>query len=174
MTEQTWINPEVDRSTWGPGPWDGEPDKVQWTDPATGYPCIASRGNSRFGNWCDDVAVEPDHPLHGKDYEAPDVEVHGGLTYAAPCAEDESDVVAVCHVPEPGRSGDVWWFGFDAGHAWDVSPGLFARDRARGGNPPFEGEYPFGPGGPRVSYKTLEFIKAECASLAKQLKALDA
>lgn len=174
MTEQTWINPEIDRSDWGPGPWDGEPDKVYWTDEATGFPCIASRGNPRFGNWCGYVAVEPGHPLHGKDYEAPDVDVHGGLTYAASCSEDEPETVAVCHVPEPGRPADVWWFGFDAGHAWDVSPGLFARDRARGGFPLHEGEYPFGPDGPRVSYKTLEFIKAECASLAKQLKDLDA
>ena len=173
MTEQTWINPDVDRSDWGPGPWDGEPDKAYWVDEATGYPCIASRGNARMGNWCGYVAVAPGHPLHGKDYEAPPVDVHGGLTFAAPCAEDEPAEVAICHVPEPGTSRDVWWFGWDCGHAWDISPGLFARDRSQGGFPLHEGERPFGPDGPRVSYKTLAYVKAECASLAKQLKALD-
>lgn len=168
MTEQTWINPEVDRSGWGTGPWDGEPDKVAWTDPATGYPCIASRGNPSHGSWCGYVAVEPGHPLHGKGhYDADELEVHGGLTFAAPCAEDEPVEKAVCHVPEPGKSGDVHWFGFDCHHAFDYAPAYVARMREL---------YPHDPilrddGG---TYRTLEYVKAECASLAKQLKDLDA
>lgn len=165
MSEQTWINPEVDRSDWGPGPWDGEPDKAAWTDPETGLPCIAARGNPRWGGWCGYVAVEPDHPLHGRDYEAPDVEVHGGLTFASGCHDDGPVESAICHVPEPGKSGDVWWFGWDCGHAWDIMPGQQADMRRTGIGLPAPG--------PDISYKDLDFVKAECASLAKQLKALD-
>jgi hypothetical protein len=41
----------IDKSAWGPGPWTDEPDKVQWTDTATGLPCLAKR-NPRGGHWC--------------------------------------------------------------------------------------------------------------------------
>lgn len=171
MSEQTWINPEVDRADWGPGPWDGEPDKAAWTDEATGMPCIASRGNPDMGNWCGYVAVEPDHPLHGKDYEAPDVEVHGGLTFAAPCADDRPVETSVCHTPEPGKPADVWWFGFDAGHYLDVMPGMNARIRNDSPDSLLLPEN--SPAGwPTTSYKTLDYVKAECASLAAQLKAV--
>ena len=37
---------------------------------------------------CGYVRVPPNHPLHGKSYDTPNVEVHGGLTFAEiePCA----------------------------------------------------------------------------------------
>lgn len=107
--EQTWTT--MDRSSWGPGPWDGEPDKVSWTDPATGRPCLAVR--NPVGAWCGYVAVDPGHPLHGQDYDVPDVVVHGGLTYAAYCREGATEAEGICHVPRPGQPHDVWWFGFD-------------------------------------------------------------
>lgn len=56
---------------------------------------------------CGYVRVPVGHPLHGKEYEVPDVNVHGGLTYAniEPCAHDD---------------GIGWWFGFDCVHAGDA------------------------------------------------------
>ena len=36
----------VDKSDWDRGPWDDEPDKVQWQDVATGLPCIAVRNDT--------------------------------------------------------------------------------------------------------------------------------
>lgn len=59
---QTWVNPDLDRSTWGNGPWDGEPDKMYWVDEETQLPCLMVRANPETGNWCGYVAVEPDHP----------------------------------------------------------------------------------------------------------------
>ena len=35
MEHKTWTT-DV-KSAWGPGPWQDEPDKEQWEDPATGY-----------------------------------------------------------------------------------------------------------------------------------------
>lgn len=72
----------VDKSSWPRGPWDDEPDKKQWRDPASGLPCLIVRGPS--GSLCGYVAVGPDHPAYGKGYDDVDVTVHGGLTFAAP------------------------------------------------------------------------------------------
>ena len=162
MAETTYINPEMDRTGWPAGPWDSEPDKVSWTDEATGLPCLIVRPNPHFGGLCGYVAVEPGHPWHGKDHDALDVDVHGGLTFSASCADDEPIEKAVCHVPEPGKPGDVWWFGFDCGHAWDVQPAMLARYP----------EFGFEPRGFGASYKTVAFVRHECEQLAQQLRAV--
>jgi hypothetical protein len=33
----------VDRTGWPPGPWDDEPDRIEWIDEATGQPCLMRR-----------------------------------------------------------------------------------------------------------------------------------
>jgi hypothetical protein len=114
-----------DRTGWRSGPWDGEPDKVQWLDEVTCLPCLIKRAPVS-GNWCGYVGVPPNHPLHGKHYDDVEVDVHGGLTYASGCSEGPQDR-SICHVTEPDEPDDVWWFGFDCGHAYDVSPGLETR-----------------------------------------------
>ena len=52
----------IDRSDWLPGPWDDEPDRVEWRDEATGLPCLLRRGSPFIGVWCGYVALPPDHP----------------------------------------------------------------------------------------------------------------
>ena len=54
----------LDKTTWGPGQWQDEPDKVQWADEATGLPCLAVR-HPELGNWCGYVGVPEGHPLFG-------------------------------------------------------------------------------------------------------------
>jgi hypothetical protein len=154
---QTWTFGRLD--DYPAGPWTGEPDKAQWVDEATGLDCLAVR--NRIGAWCGYVGVPPGHPLHGADYEDPDVDVHGGLTYASPCQEDRLE--GICHVPEPGRPADVWWFGFDCAHLGDMSP-YDAKDR-------------FADPGARIwkyrtddVYRDLGYVRLECGSLAAQLK----
>lgn len=175
MVNQTWMNPEIDRSDWGPGPWDGEPDKASWTDEATGLPCLAVRGNPHFGIWCGYVAVEPGHPLHGKSADETELYAHGDVNFSSSCMDDAPVERSVCHVPEPGKSGDVWWFGFDCGHAFDVQPAMLAwmRNADLPSRLLTEDGDPAWPGGPRSSYKTLGYVKAECAELAKQLAEAD-
>lgn len=87
-----------DKSDWGAGPWQDEPDRVEWDH--AGLPCLAARSPTG-GNWCGYAAVPPGHPLHGQDYNAVDVDVHGGLTYADRCGGH------ICHVPKPGEPEDV-------------------------------------------------------------------
>lgn len=121
-TAKTWTT--RGRDGWPSGPWDTEPDKISWTDEATGRPCLIVRNAG--GGLCGYVAVDPDHPLHGRDYEAPDVAVHGGLTYADRCQDGDTEADGICHVPAPGAPEDVWWFGFDCVHAGDQAPGMLA------------------------------------------------
>lgn len=107
-------NTAIDKSTWGPGPWQHEPDRKEWKH--MGFPCLIVRVESH-GALCGYVAVPPGHPWHGKDYDDVEADVHGGLTYASACCGN------VCHVPAPGEPDDVWWLGFDHAHAWDKMPG---------------------------------------------------
>lgn len=85
-------------------------------------------------------------------------------------------------MPAPGRPSDVWWLGFDMGHAWDVLPGMDARLRAIGAKPTLLGpsntititsEHLQRLGSSDdlslVTYKTVEYVRAECASLVQQV-----
>lgn len=157
----------LDKSTWGDGPWQSEPDKIQWTDEVTGLPCLAVR-NSWSGNWCGYVGVAEGHPAFGLSYDEADklapadeydyssFRVHGGLTYSAFCqtgknAEDRG----ICHVPQPGQPDRIWWLGFDCAHCDDLSPAVLLR---------YDKSY--------CVYRTLEYVQSECADLAAQLKSI--
>jgi hypothetical protein len=112
MTEELLSDP-VDRSGWPPGPWDQEPDRVEWRHAA--LPCLIVRSRTT-GALCGYVGLPPGHPHHGAAYEDVDVFVHGGLTYSNACAG------GICHLPQPGEPADVWWLGFDCAHADDLMP----------------------------------------------------
>ena len=45
-----------------PGPWDNEPDKIQWVDETTGLDCLMVR--NWWGSWCGYVGVPEGHPLY--------------------------------------------------------------------------------------------------------------
>jgi hypothetical protein len=112
----------VDRTGWPPGPWDQEPDRIEWRARA-GLPCLIVRSPS-VGVLCGYVGLPPGHRYHGVDAEAVDVEVPVDLCYSAPCRG------AICHVPAPGKAEDVWWIGFDCAHAHDLMP--FVAERFAG------------------------------------------
>lgn len=132
---------KIDRAGWGPGPWDGEPDRIEFEH--AGLPCLMRRV-AATGAWCGYVAVPPGHPDHGKSWGDADVEVevHGGLTYSGPRQGD------ICHVPKPGEPDDVHWFGFDCAHARDLMPAI-----------PHRGE----------TYRDQHYVRGEVESLAEQL-----
>lgn len=145
----------INKSTWGHGKWQDEPDKIQWLDTETGLPCLANRHKSN-GHWCGYVGIPLLHPLYGLGYDEPDVHVHGGLTFAGRCIDGPEDEV-VCHVVEPGEDDNVWWFGFDCAHGGDVLPGLSAS------LPEF-----------RIhewdTYRSLPYVQSVCHDLAVRLK----
>ena len=74
----------LDKTTWARGPWDDEPDKIQWMTQA-GFPGLAVRGP--LGAWCGYVGVSEGHPWFQKYYDGCEMAdedwwPHGGLTYA--------------------------------------------------------------------------------------------
>lgn len=147
----------VDKSGWGGGPWDDEPDKVQWPDAATGLPCLAVRAHR--GHWCGYVGVPPEHRLHGKGFSGVDLPVHGGLNFAAGCGHPDDESRGVCHVPGAGEPDDVWWFGFDCAHLYDLMPGMRALACMESFQLLFADS----------TYRPLAYVQAECADLAAEL-----
>lgn len=143
----------VDKAAWGDGPWQSEPDKIQWQDEATGYPCLIVR-HPHFGFFCGYVGVQPNHPSYGKDYNDVGVSAHGGLTFADSCGHGEDESRGVCHRPAPGEPDNVWWLGFDCGHYMDFAPALDSMRR------------------PKSVYRDVAYVTSQCESLAKQLKDL--
>ena len=161
----------VDKSEWGPGPWQDEPDKMQWADPATGLPCLIVRGP--VGALCGYVGVAPDHPAHGKNYDhwsygadgepsalepieeaINGLQAHGGLTFAGACGHGDDPARGICHIPGDGEPDTVWWFGFDCAHCGDLSPDMGRRRRDEG------------------VYRDLAYVRDQVAALAAQLAAL--
>jgi hypothetical protein len=152
----------VDKSGWGNGPWQEEPDKIQWVDPETDLDCLIVRGP--VGALCGYVGVPMGHPFYGADYNSVLVEdpedrgrfespnVNGGLTYAAKCQEGSDESEGICHVPLAGRSDEVWWLGFDCAHLHDLCPG-----NRRGEWASYD-----------ETYKTVGYVRREIESLARQ------
>ena len=180
-TQERVYRDVIDKSAWERGPWDDEPDKVQWVDESTGLDCLAVRVDIH-GGWCGYVGVPSDHPWHGTDYSEcltcgeafcseheytnrPEgrIEVHGGLTFADSCNESGPVESSVCHIPFDGRPDDIWWFGFDCAHARDYSPGTMAILSLLSA---FRGHHD------DSVYRTLNYVRAECARLAEQLNAV--
>ncbi|OYX60598.1 MAG: hypothetical protein B7Y89_15880 [Novosphingobium sp. 32-60-15] len=172
---------ERTRRPYGEGPWKAESEKVAWTDPATGYPCIILRQPG--GELAGYVGVEPHHALAGWAADALPGSINDGLhrpvNYGAACQEAIPERISICHVPrarhntpsqalhqgrEPGRSGQehgedlAWWFGMTMDGPQDYIPrrdtsGL-SRDRGQ-------------------VYRDEHFVCAQVTVLAGKLKALD-
>jgi hypothetical protein len=208
----------VDKSKWGEGAWNNEPDKKQWQDAETGLPCLIVRAR-QTGSLCGYVGVPSTHGAHGLSYDGtPDadfqarlnmnrqrlramgklmdggadftaasekvwegegerqeptgigkmvyeVSVHGGLTFAGECQEGGDPSQLICHVPAPGEPDDIWWFGFDCSHAWDLSPGMRAMMREINER----ANITFSAYSRDDIYRDLAYVEGEVRSLAKQL-----
>jgi hypothetical protein len=142
----------VNKSAWPHrGEWDHEPDKMQWTDEATGLPCLIVRGPS--GALCGYVGVANKHPYFEKHYDSCDVDVHGGLTFSSKCQKVKDESCGICHAVSDGEDDNIWWLGFDCAHFGDVCP---RYDKSFGDE----------------QYKNVSFVQSEIRSLAKQLESI--
>lgn len=164
----------IDKRDWARGPWDDEPDKVQWRDEDTGMTCLIVRGPR--GALCGYVGVPVGHPWHGKEdddcglyqpkpegYEEdwyPDV--HGGLTYAASCGHGSNPAKGICHVPGPGEPDVIWWLGFDCAHAGDLT-NMAHPAHIRERWPDRDDQY-----------RDISYVRGEVRKLAAQAKAVSA
>lgn len=149
---ETLNAPAIDKTAWGPGPWQDEPDRVDFVH--AGFACLIIR-HFAHGHLCGYVAVPPDHPRY-EEFEHGDLEAHHGVNYADKCSGD------VCHVPAPGMPDDVWWLGFDCGHVFDLSPGSNAYFATLGLKPRIKGPF-------REVYRELPYVHRVVEHLAEQL-----
>lgn len=147
----------------GDGPWLDEPDRERFEH--AGLPCLLRR-SEHMGNWCGYVAVPPGHPLHGMEMNAEavqDLSAHGGITYASECFGDEND--GICHVPKPGEPDNVWWFGFDCAHCFDLIP-FSVKMTTQWELPKLARMYR------QEEYRDVDYVRAETKNLADQLRAV--
>ncbi len=130
-----------DKSLWGPGPWQDEPDHIEWDDAKTRLKCIINRCPGA-GHLCGYVGVL--ERIKDRDDENA-LRAHGGITFNGYYEE------------HPG----LWFFGFDCGHGGDISPGSEAHFR----HPHVLGvTFPQG-----ATYKDVEYVKSEIEDLVKQI-----
>lgn len=146
---KTWTT--VDKSEWPRGEWDEEADKAQWIDEDSGLDCLIVRGPN--GALCGYVGVPESHFMYEEHYDAIDVDVHGGLTFANKCNPSESEAENICHTGTVANA-TVWWLGFDCSHYGDISPKFHAMH-----------------GSHNDSYRTFNYVKKQVKSLAAQLVA---
>jgi hypothetical protein len=144
----------AEKSTWGPGPWQDEPDRLEWRH--AGLACLIVRNQQ--GALCGYAAVPPGHPWHGAHFRDIDVYVHGGLNYSKACDGE------ICHVPAPGEPADVWWLGFDCGHGFDFAPAINALLRAVLGEERSQ-EFPLY----KEKYREIWYVRANVEALAQQV-----
>lgn len=99
-TVKLWPRVKANRTGWPAGPWDGEPDNLDWKfGPGLRKVSCCIRRHTTLGNLNGYVMIPPGHPWRTELPET--VEVHGGITYG------------------PTSDGII---GFDTGHYCDVHP----------------------------------------------------
>lgn len=164
------------REAWGPGPWQDEPDLIEWRH-QSGLPCLLVRNAA--GALCGYVGLPPVHRYWGRHYNSVQEESsHGGLTFSDECHGD------ICHVPEPGEPGDIWWLGFDCAHYQDLAPAMAAMMRkhrhtlttelgqesgARAADLLFPSVESYKGRGFFEEYRDVGYVRAHCEALADEL-----
>ncbi len=129
----------IEKTNFSKGPWNSEPDKVQWIDKASKLHCLIIRADG-MGHLCGYVGLPAGHLWHGIGYEdlsrEYNLDVHGGLTYSGPFDEIEPEL--------------TWWLGFDCAHAGDLSPGIARLSDVD-------------------KYRSISFVRKQCRKLARQI-----
>lgn len=110
----------------------------------------------------------------GNDYARAIVEYEKALTMSFEEWRDDQMGRKICHTVQPGRPDDVWWFGFDCGHGGDFIPAFLTLgsklrklDASTKFGPLYEEPLPFI--GETDVYRTFDYVRQECADLARQL-----
>jgi hypothetical protein len=111
----------------------------------SGFECMTKV--SVMGIPCGYVGLPKSHPYFGKHYDDVDdenIQVHGGLTFSGYWEE---------------LADNLWYLGFDCGHAWDMDMD-YSRGQQMGGHsiPLYH------------SNKSGEFVEEQTRRLAEQLE----
>lgn len=135
----------IDKSTWKTGPWQQEPDRIEWVDDTTGLFCLILRKPS--GVLSGYVGVPKDHLFFLKPHHLLRLWVHRGLSY---CNLSQGDnETGIRYTPGLKDPGSLWWFGFSC----DSEDDLFPSYRGSMGE-----------------YRDIEYVTQEIASLIEQIE----
>lgn len=173
------------REQWGEGPWQHEPDKLDWRDERTSLQCAIRR--TKAGNLCGYVGVPPGHVFFGWDYHD-DVRLRDEFLKQRKVGGDVSSVDIFLYALQGGPDNgtiplgmalrvhwgvnyagefptddppcEAWWFGFDCAHAGDLVPGMME----------FFSQFKLLR---EVTYRDLAYVKGQCELLAFQLRQLE-
>jgi hypothetical protein len=144
----------IDKSTWGPGPWQEESDVEYFS--FKGIVCVLERG--LFGIWCGYVRLPPTSAFsRDPDMFTHDgLDVHGGITFAQE------------HTFEFGDDEfKGYWLGFDCGHFYDYLPASqhIIQAGMLKGFPDLSKIYTE----TNRTYKDINFAREQVIGLAKQI-----
>lgn len=158
-----------------------------------GYKCVVIFG--AMGHRCGYVGVPRSHSLYGKHYDEHleikktdigDRKVSGIFPLLVACFDDDErimiDAYFQCHGGITYAGGgenskypiesDLWWFGFDCGHAGDKADLSYAMQKFPNRQEEYrtrlliENKYPI----EDDVIRTEEYVVEECKKLAEQLK----
>jgi len=150
LVPATIVRRLYDKSTWGYGAWQKEPDHILWLDWETQMPCMIIR-NESLGHLCGYVGVLEGSPLWKVHYNEVYADVHGGLTWSDFYSEN---IVGVAH-------DKIWWFGFDCAHLNDYEPAMAARYGANFATGSYD------------QYKSVKYVQYECTKLALRIREIE-
>lgn len=135
----------IDKSAWKEGPWNQEPDRLEWIDEATGLFCLILRKPS--GALSGHVGVPSDHPFFLKPHHLLRLWVHHGISYSNfSHGQGESSIRYFSDLAAPNR---IWWFGFSCDYEDDLCPARLA---------------------PRGHYRNIDYVMQEVINLAEQIR----
>lgn len=179
---RTWAPADpwyCDKSKWGPGDWQDEPDRLNFHTPE-GFDGAVLRAR-HSGALCGYVGVPFGHPWWGKNYS--DSVPSTPEQLAAPVDTDKISLISLmcmagkgleqiqidCTVSVhggltysargwrgAGENARFWYFGFDCAHYRDLSPAYDSMFSSEG------------------NYRDIEFVKDEVAALSLQLAKVSA
>lgn len=94
------------------------------------------------------------------------IQVHGGVTFSRGQLADGRtwNGIGICEKMYSTEIDNIWWFGFDCGHAGDLCPGFFLNEQLN-----FALGDTVDPMLRNDIYRTKEYVITETKSLADQL-----
>lgn len=122
-TYQEWHT--QDKSTWGEGDWQNEPDQAQWISKS--LPCLIIRNSN--GNFCAYIGVPATHPYYNKHHDDVVLYAHGNVNFSGKQIPKDDKQAEDCDSAD-STNETVWWFGFSCDHVCDYQPAKHIRNQS--------------------------------------------
>lgn len=133
------------KQSWGPGPWQDEPDELAWSYGDVACQIVREPAGTLNGY----IGLPATHPWYGKADDAITARAHGGINFAGQFGNTTF---------ASKTDSQLWWIGFDTMHGGDLVPAIQVLLRDSNG-----GEY-----ASCGTYKNIAYVRREVENLARQ------